>query len=235
MLAGSGRQVKIFGDESNHEYVPWKKTPIHSAKHLPPSSSPEYENHSQGELEIDAAILRTCQKIHDEAEPTLYQLHDFDFGTNTPSIVSFLEIVSDQARRNIRCIGMAFVAWSNVGGSLGQLMIQDRQNWSFACSYMAENLQLRELVFDLDIPTQSSGFEQWDCIQDLLKITDLKILTQRPVYGGIWRQSYRARIDGEVVTVRRREWMRSMNALLRFLVERMVRKDCTPQEKPLWR
>lgn len=234
MLTGTGRQVKVFGVEGNNEYAPWKKTQIHLAKHLLPSSSPDFDHYNQGELEIDAAILRTCQQIHDEAEPMLYRLHDFDFGTNTSSILSFLHTISDRARHNIRCIGMAFVAWSHVGGSLSRLMMQNYQNWSIACSYIAENLRLHELVFDLDIPTQVSGFEQWDCIQDLLKIRNLKRLTQQPLYGEMSRQWYRALIDGAVITIRRLEWLRSRSDLLLFLVERMVKKDYIPQEKPCW-
>lgn len=235
MLAGTGRQVKIFGGAGNHEYVPWKKTHVNTAKHLLPISSPDFDYYNQGELEIDAAILRTCRQVHDEAEPTLYRLHDFGFGTNTPSVMSFLQTISDRARQNIRCIGMAFVAWSNVGGSLGRLMTQDYQNWSLACSCIAENLQLHELVLDLDIPAKVSGFEQWECIQDLLKIKNLKRLTQQPLYEERSFQWYRAVIDGAVVTIRKRDWLRSMDSLLLFLVERMVRKECTPQEKPRWR
>lgn len=235
MLAGTGRQVKIFGSAGNHEYVPWKKTHVNTAKHLLPISSPDFDYYNQGELEIDAAILRTCQQVHDEAEPTLYRLHDFGFGTNTPSVMSFLQTISDRARQNIRCIGMAFVAWSNVGESLGQLMMQDYRNWSLACSCIAENLQLHELVLDLDIPAKVSGFEQWECIQDLLKIKNLKRLTQQPLYEERSLQWYRAVIDGTVVTIRKRDWLRSMESLLLFLVERMVRKECISQEKPRWR
>lgn len=185
-------------------------------------------------MEIDAAILRTCQQIHDEAEPMLYRLHDFDFGTNTSSIVSSLHTISDRARQNIRCVGMAFVAWSHVEGSLSRLMMQNYQNWSFACSYIAENLRLHELVFDLDIPTQFSGFEQWGCIQDLLRIRNLKRLTPQPLYGDTSRQWYRVLRGGAVITIRRLEWLRSMSNLLLFLVERMVKKDCILQEKPCW-
>lgn len=233
-LAGTGRQIKIFDGAGNHEYRPWKKTHIVSAKHLLPFSSPEFENYNQGELEIDAAILRTCHQIHDEAEPKLYRLHDFGFGTNTPSILSFLQTVSHQARRNIRCIGMGFVAWSHIEGSLDRLMMQDYQNWSIACSYIAENLTLHELVFDLDIPVQSSGFEQWDGIEDLLKITGLKRLTQQPLYAERSIQGHRAIIDGVVGSIREQEWLRSMNSLLLFLVDRMVRNDCYPQKKHQW-
>lgn len=234
MLAGTGRQVQIFDRSGNNEYEPWKKTYKLSAKHLLPFSSPEFENYNQGELDIDAAILRTCHQIHDEAEPKLYQLHDFGFGTNTPSIVSFLQTVSHQARRNIRCIGMAFVAWSHVEGNLGQLMIQDYQNWSIACSCIAENLALHELVFDLDIPVQLSDFKQWDGIEDLLKINGLKRVTQQPLYATRSTQRHRAIIDGVVGPIREREWLRSMNSLLLFLVDRMVRKDCYPQKEPQW-
>lgn len=234
MLAGTGRQVTIFDGAGNHEYAPWKETHIQSAKHLLPSSSPEFENYNQGELEIDAAILRTCHQIHDEAEPKLYRLHDFGFGTNTPSVVYFLQTVSVQARRNIRCIGIAFVAWSHVDGSLDRLMMQDYQNWSIACSYIAKNLALHELVFYLDIPVQFSGFEQWDSIEDLLKITGLKRLTQQPLYEEASIQGHRAIVDGVVGTIKEREWLRSMDSLLLFLVDRMVRKDCYPQKKPRW-
>lgn len=234
MLAGTGRQVKIFGAADNHEYVPWKMTKIHSAKHISKSWSIAFENHSQGELEIDAGILRTCHRIHDEAEPTLYRLHDFGFGTNTPSIVSFLQTISDRARQNIHCIGLAFVAWTRMDGVLRRLMMQDFENWSFACGYVAENLQLDELVFDLDIPTQVSNFEQWRCIQGLLRITGLKRLTQQPLFEENSLR-YRALIDGAVVPVRKPEWLDRMNTLLPFLVERMVRKDVIPQELVRWR
>lgn len=234
MLAGTGRQVKIFGVEGNHEYVPWKKTHIHSAKHLLPSSSPNFDYYNQGELEIDAAILRTCQQIHNEAEPVLYRLHDFGFGTSTPTIVSFFETISDRARRNIRCIGMAFVAWSDVGENLGRLMMQNHRNWSFACSYIAGNLHLDELVLGIDIPAQFSGFEQLECIRDLLQITNLKRLRQQPLHAEMSHHLYRAMIDGAVIIVRQREWLRSMNALLRFLVKRMVRKEYIPLEQPRW-
>lgn len=235
MLSGTGRQIRIFGAAENHEYVPWNKTHINSAKHLLPSWSSDFDNDNQGELEIEAAILRTCQQIHDEAEPTLYRLHDFDFGTSTPTILSFLQTISNRARGNIRCLSMAFVAWSNVRGSLHQLMMQDYQNWCLACSYIAENLQLHELIFDLDIPVEFCDFEQIDYIQDLLKITNLKRLTQQPLHGELSLQLYKAMIDGAVVTIKKQEWLKCMNALLLFLVERMVRKDCLPQEKPRWR
>ncbi|MCJ1469501.1 hypothetical protein MMC07_008134 [Pseudocyphellaria aurata] len=225
MLAGTGRQIKVAGLS-------------HGFHVSSPSSRTLADDYGRCELEIDVAILYTCQQIHDEAEPILYRSHDFAFGDDTETICRFLSRLSNQARHNIRCISLRFVAKSKYGGRLDRLEMHGFDAWCGACCYIAEHLQLHELIFDLDVPAQSSHFDRIECIRYLRQITDLKKLTQTRLIHKHTPPSDRPLLGvrhGTVTAISKQEWLNDMDALLRFLTERMVRPDCFPQEAIVWR
>ncbi|MCJ1467091.1 hypothetical protein MMC07_005713 [Pseudocyphellaria aurata] len=220
MLAGTERQLEVVGFLGSMFKV------------ITLSSRNLDEDFRKGGMEIDAAIICTCQQIHDEAEPILYRSHVFAFGSCTSTICRFLWNLSNQARQNIRCISMTFGIY---GGRLDRLDRQNFSHWRLACGYIAEHLQLHELIFDLDVPAQSSHFDQNECIRQLRRIKNLKKLTQTRL---ITPPSDRALLGvrhGAVTALTKQEWLNDMDALLRFLVEHMVRPDCFPQEPIVWR
>lgn len=234
MLAGTGRQLNVHG---THSYT--RDTNNTIVRRTISPSSQNLDEHQQGQLEIDVAILRACRQIHDEAEPTLYRLHDFAFGDETPYIVEFLEELSPRARENIRCISMTFAAKSKYGGRPDRVEMRNFQHWRCACAYIASELQLHELIFDLDVPSQRSHFDRIECIRALRQITNLKKLTQtRMIRNHTPPRSDRPLLGvrhGTVTAVGKHEWLRDMDDLLLFLVQRMVRPDCFPQDPIRWR
>lgn len=132
---------------------------------------------------INTAILRSSRALHEEAEPFLYQLHEFDFSVDVFGVVSFLRSVSHNARQNISCLTMYLNMYLNedIADSphSSELKATSRFNllhWGLTCSYVAQNVRLRELAFELS-EEASDNFRHLSWVQDMAQIKGLRKLT----------------------------------------------------------
>lgn len=176
-----------------------------------PKKYPDWENPilrfrsgsiGQG-MGISVAILRTSRTIHEEAEAILYQLHEFDFEDEVFAVAPFFRSISHNARQNISCITMHVhdflgnrITGGNPDGRADANPRDNKQHWGPACSYIAQNVRLRELAFHINITEMASltnrstgsPWEFYECeppkdfqnlswVQDMTQIKDLWSLT----------------------------------------------------------
>ena len=136
-----------------------------------------------GGLGIELGILCANRAIHREAEPVLYQMHDFDFNENLQLVAPFLETMSDVARRNIRFVALALPTSyvGHTGRYRGINFPSDKDSvcltsWDAACSYLARHMHLRTLAIDIET-TVTADFEEQPWVKNLIQITGLQKLS----------------------------------------------------------
>ena len=131
---------------------------------------------------IDTAILRTSRAVHEEAEALLYQLHEFDFYIDIFAVVPFLRSISHNARQNISCITMylQYLGGERIGrpGPLGGHVLckENLTDWAPVCSYIAQNVCLREFAFNMQHEAPED-FQQCSWVLAMAQIKGLQKLT----------------------------------------------------------
>jgi len=146
--------------------------------------------HLASSARLHTNILATNKRIYGEASHLLYGKHSFDFGRDIEAIVPFLSDLTPQTRHLIWKISLT---------KQGSIYCRefDRWEWSSVCSFIAENLKIRQLVLRVmgiqaprewpmegvqqytisDFRTLASvGFEGLEWVRDLRRITSLEDL-----------------------------------------------------------
>ena len=125
-------------------------------------------------IDIDSALLLTNRQIFDEAEPILYQTRFIQIGVYLHKGFEFLESLSPRARRNIRAVYISLPYWCICGLGIDHNL----QYWSKLCAYISQNLQLRDLAFNVSEKAVPASFADEAWVKDLIKIRELKRLVQ---------------------------------------------------------
>ena len=133
-------------------------------------------------LHIDVDLLRTCRQVFDEAESRLYASHHFDFRVEPSCIVPFLQSLSHRGRQSIQSITLQYIlyrpSWSDQVRNQFEL---DSDGWNLGCTYISENLRLREVNFDVSLEGLRTDFKDDTWVQNMIKIKGLQRLSQ---FGG---------------------------------------------------
>ena len=125
-------------------------------------------------IDIDTALLLTNRQIFDEAEPILYKTRFIQIGVYLHKGFEFLESLSPRARRNIRAVYISLPYWCICGLGIDHNL----QYWCKLCAYMSQNLQLRDLAFNVSENAVPANFADEAWVKDLIKIRELKRLVQ---------------------------------------------------------
>lgn len=190
-LAGDCRRILVwpsdmticqedFDSHRIHEGEPWYGDKTHPHWQNPRSHFRSVRI-AEG-MGINTAILRTSHALHEEAEPFLYQSHEFDFYVDVFGVVPFFRSLSHIARQNIRCLTIHLHhkngTLNGPNSPLG-LVATSRYNlldWGPACAYIAQNVRLREIMFHTE-EEAPEDFQQLSWVQDLTRIKGLRKLT----------------------------------------------------------
>ena len=126
--------------------------------------------------DITTALLRSNRQIYDEALPILYQSHAFDFGIDVHNIAPFFSRTSSAARQNVGCIHMELLRYG-IDRPLRSVPGRDDNDncldWSRACAYIAGNLRISELSFNINF-TIHQDFQRFRWVKDLAQIRSVR-------------------------------------------------------------
>ena len=130
--------------------------------------------------DIATGLLLVSKSIYAEAIPILYNSRYFDFGVDVFGIIPFLKKMTPRARENVHNIHMEIYALP--AHVLKKPVFQHHQDvrgnakdWTVACAYIADNLQLKKLSINgsaevhevIQSPVDLSSL-QW--VKDLMRI-----------------------------------------------------------------
>ena len=147
--------------------------------------------------DIHPSVLGVNYQIHNEAANVLYSSYVFDFATDVECVVPFFQDLTPIARSSIRHIGI-------LKRALPYTKDFDRCEWTSACTFIAENLQLSQL--DLGVEG-GKPLQQWEA-QETYTASEFSFITD---YEGM-------------------EWIRPLCAINRLdtLVVRAHLEHCPP-------
>lgn len=147
--------------------------------------------------DIYPSVLGVSHQIHNEAANVLYSFYVFDFATDVECVVPFFQDLTPVARSSIRHIGI-------LKRAIPYTKDFDRCEWTSACTFIAENLQLSQL--DLGVEG-GKPLPQWEA-QETYDASEFSFITE---YEGM-------------------EWTRPLSAIngLDILVVRAHLEHCPP-------
>ena len=184
-----------------------------------------------GLKDIATALIRSNRHVFNEAEPLLYQFHCFSFEGCGDDGISFLHHISCRARQSIRRIRLEL--W-------GRLRRFDNSKWnrdrltsrSKVCTYIANNLHLRELRFDAIVLAVLANFPNEALALEFIQIKGLSSISQSP--GTLACYRYAMSKDGEPDEGPNNLLQSRMNALLAYLRSEMLDRSAPPQSNDEW-
>ena len=143
---------------------------------------------------INTAILRTSRAVHEEAEDSLYQLHEFDSLVGIFAVIPFLRSISLNARQNMSChtmylqdfFGERIEPPSLLG--IHALFNENLTDWALVCSYIAQNVRLCEFAFNMQHEAPED-FQQCSWVRAMAQIKGLQKLTCYECNQEPWRDA----------------------------------------------
>ncbi|KAI9789204.1 MAG: hypothetical protein M1833_002452 [Piccolia ochrophora] len=170
-----------FIKEGRPENRPWWGDRVH-----PHWRNPQSMFHADGAkgMRIDVTLLRVNRQIFDEAEPVLYQCHDFDFCSHIFAAIPFLQSLTERARQNIAGARIVLLRGPSPSKEVFEkLFTRELANandndcdWSELCTYIQEHLRLRELQFTV-AGSLNRDFQDEFWVKDLVRIRGLQKLS----------------------------------------------------------
>lgn len=137
--------------------------------------------------DITTGLLLVSKDVYAETVPRLYHGRTFDFGIDVFGIVPFLRQMTPLARQHVREIHMEFytLPTHRPQGPNNQRhwhVRENAQDWTEACAYIADHLQLKKLSINVDMkfskPTDPPvDLRQLHWVQDLVQIRELQRLS----------------------------------------------------------
>jgi len=180
-----------------------------------------------------AALLRTNRQVYDEAEPILYQCVCFNFELDVDDGLNFFQRISNRARLNIQPISMTLgyqVHWPRNSSWDG---LDNLEDWSTMCAYIAENLRLRKLTFDCFYGAVPPNFKDEEWVRSLIKIKGLNSIVQKPTHPIPHLRMYSGK-DREGDRYVTKRLIFRLDALLDYLRSEMLERCPSPHEIASW-
>lgn len=189
-------------------------------------------NFSEHEHDSTATILRVNRQVFHEAEPVLYQSHDFDFSFHTNLGLNFLQRISERGRLSIRYINMEFAFLPEYAGNSTLDISPDVEEWGTACAYIADNLSLQEFSLDCFFGSVPADFRNAEWVKDLVRIRGLKKLSQEPRHLPSLKQD--AWMCKEVDDTPDKVLQIRLSALLKYLRCEMLDEGASESKSVAW-
>ena len=155
--------------------------------------------------DITTGLLLVSKSIYAETIPILYNSRVFDFGVDVFGIIPFLRKMTPLARESVHNIHMELYALPI--HKLKKPVFQHHQDvrgnakdWTEACTYIADNLQLKQLSINVSTEVHEAiqspvdlSLLQW--VKDLVQIQGLQSLSYHISPNGHGLNSLRPRVD----------------------------------------
>lgn len=188
------------------------------------------------DYDISTSLLRANRQIFEEAEPILYKTHTFDLSVHIDKGLGFLQGLSARARVSIPAIHVE--PWFPLK-QLKQCCVPSLRDsydivgdWGRLCRYIADNMSLHTICFDLFIRAVTRDFrnEQW--VKDFVQIQGIHTLKQRP--GRLAHERHEMYKNWEPDEQPNNILNLRLQELLKYLNLRMLRRDIPQPESSNW-